>query len=170
MGLRANRGRPFPVRDVDVEKWIESLPLIQVAKSWGLSVTDRPTACGLPTLADTGEGEDIKVGVKHLSTCEVLVHAADDRLGTLEELGQNWRSETVAELGGYVLLNILCYHDETDLGGCWHYLQWYAAKEGIEVIDACGRCLERVCQSVALILDSAETNEQETNPIRQTSP
>ena len=72
-------------------------------------------------------------------------------------MGQHWRSETVAELGGAVLLRVLGHEEEADLGGCWEYVRQYAAHDGIEVIDACGRVLERSCQAVALILDATET-------------
>jgi hypothetical protein len=36
----------------------------------------------------------------------------------------------------------------------------YAQQEGIEDIDACGRVLERTCEAVALLLDTAETLQQ----------
>ena len=50
----------------------------------------------------------IAVGVKNLATwAHELIHAADDRLGNLTERGQHWRSETVAELGGAILLEAL---------------------------------------------------------------
>lgn len=74
----------------------------------------------------------------------------------MTELGQHWRSETVAELGGAVLLKILGYDHEADLGGCWQYIKHYAMKQGIDVLKACNLVLERMCEAVALILDTAE--------------
>jgi hypothetical protein len=69
-------------------------------------------------------GKAIELGVKNLSTwAHELCHAADDRNGSLKEKGQHWRSETVAELGGAVLLEILGFKQEADLGGCWEYIQ-----------------------------------------------
>ena len=60
---------------------------------------------------DTGRyryGKGIELCVKNLATwCHELVHATDDRNGSLKEKGQHWRSETVAELGGAVLLEVL---------------------------------------------------------------
>ena len=99
----------------------------------------------------------IELGVKNLSTwAHELVHAADDRNGSLKEKGQHWRSETVAELGGAVLLEILGFSHEADLGGCFGYIQSYATKEKIGAAEACLRVLERTCQAVTLILDTAE--------------
>jgi len=65
-----------------------------------------------------------------------MVHATDHRNGKLTELGRHWRKETVAELGGAVLLQIIGYPHEADLGGCWKYIQSYAEKAGLEVSDA----------------------------------
>jgi hypothetical protein len=42
-------------------------------------------------------------------------------LGNLKEKGQHWRSETVAELGGAILLECLGYSSESDRGGCFDY-------------------------------------------------
>jgi antirestriction protein ArdC len=100
-------------------------------------------------------GTGIALGVENLSTwCHELVHAADDRNGTLR--GKKVQKETVAELGGAVVLRILGYEHEVDLGGCWEYIQSYAKKEGIDVLAACGAVLDRTCEAVALILDTAE--------------
>lgn len=85
-----------------------------------------------------------------------VCHATDSRNGNLQKLGQHWRSETVAELGGAVLLRVLGYDHDANLGGCWDYIQWYAKKEGLEVFDARGKVLTRTCDAVALILDTAE--------------
>ena len=85
-----------------------------------------------------------------------MCHAADDRLGNLQERGQHWRSETVAELGGAILLEVLGYQTESDRGGCWEYVKAYATDAGIEPAAACQRVLKRTCDAVALILDTAE--------------
>jgi len=71
-----------------------------------------------------------------LTWAHEMVHATDHRNGKLTELGRHWRKETVAELGGAVLLQIIGYPHEADLGGCWKYIQSYAEKAGLEVSDA----------------------------------
>ena len=155
-GLEQTEGRPLPACDPDIEKWIESLPLLDVARCWGLSVEvfDGESASFLGLYR---HGKAIEIGVKNLSTwAHELVHAADDKNGKLTEKGQHWRSETVAELGGAVLLEILGLKQEADLGGCWGYIQSYAQKERISVAAACLQVLERTCAAVGLILDIAE--------------
>jgi hypothetical protein len=155
-GLQQTEGRPLPSGDPDIEKWIESLPLLDVAKRWGIAVgTFDGNEGGF--LGRYLHGEAIELGVKNLSTwAHELCHAADDRNNSLKEKGQHWRSETVAELGGAVLLEILGFKQEADLGGCWQYVQSYAQAAQIGVTEACLRVLDRTCAAVGLILDTAE--------------
>ena len=154
-GLSQTEGEPIPNGDPEIDNWIESLPLVEVARSWGLSV-EAYNGEGSRYRGKYLHGHAIALGVENLATwCHELTHAADDRLGRLTERGQHWRSETVAELGGAVLLEIL--GEESDRGGCWEYVQAYARDAGIEPIIACQRVLKRTCEAVALILDSAES-------------
>jgi hypothetical protein len=163
-GLEQTEGRPLPVGDPDIEKWIESLPLRAVARRWGLGVGTFDGKDG-GCLGRYRNGEAIELGVKNLSTwTHELVHAADDCNGSLKEKGQHWRSETVAELGGAVLLEILGMEREADLGGCFEYIQTYAQKEKIGVTEACMKVLDRTCAAVGLILDTAEQMKQEISP------
>jgi hypothetical protein len=160
-GYDQTEGDPLPVTDPALRGWLQALPLREVADEWGVSVEvydgragDRR---GVFRWAAAGGGEAIALGVQNLSTwAHELVHAADRRNGKLKELGQHWRSETVAELGGAVLLTALGLKHDADLGGCWNYIKSYARKERIEALQACSRVLERTCLAVALVLDTAE--------------
>ncbi len=150
-------GEPLPAAiDADTAAWLQNLPLRDVAESWGLSI-DAINGCAGRALGWYRHKQAIALGVKNLSTwAHELVHAADDRLGQLTERGQHWRSETVAELGGAILLCILGNELEADLGGCWQYVSAYARDAELEPITACTRLLKRTCDAVALILDTAE--------------
>jgi hypothetical protein len=109
------------------------------------------------------------LAVKNLSTwAHELVHAADDRLGNLKERGQHWRSETVAELGGAILLEALGFEQDSDKGGCWHYIKNYAEAAEIEPMQACMDVLSRTCEAVNLIL--AEAEKIELNLIKVNEP
>ena len=153
-GLGQTEGKPLPIRADETRAWLDSLPLRGVADAWGLSV-EAFNGEGGGYLGVYRHGSGIALGVKNLSTwCHELVHAADDRNGKLK--GRKVRREMVAELGGAVLLRILGYEADADLGGCWEYIQRYAGDEKIDVLAACGRVLDRTCDAVALILNSAE--------------
>ncbi|HUT12481.1 MAG TPA: ArdC family protein [Thermoguttaceae bacterium] len=155
-GLNQTEGEPLPPPDPEVTRWLENLPLLDVAREWGLSVdayNGRPGAA----LGKYRRGNGIALGVENLSTwAHEMCHAADDRLGNLQERGQHWRSETVAELGGAILLEVLGYDHDADRGGCFQYVQAYATDAGIEPVTACQRVLKRTCDAVVLILDTAE--------------
>ncbi len=162
-GLSQTEGDDLPPPDPAVMEWLDRLPLVDVAKSWGLSV-DAFNGQGGKYLGWYRRGDAIALGVKNLSTwAHEFIHAADDRLGTLTERGQHWRSEVVAELGGSILLEVLGHDMESDRGGCWDYVNRYAKDAGLEAIQACQRVLKRACDGVALIIDSAEqlANEPE---------
>lgn len=154
-GLSQTEGEPLAPADPQVSQWLESLPFVDVARSWGLSVDCYNGRAGAP-LGHYVRSREIAVGVQNLSTwAHELIHAADDRLGQLTERGQHWRSETVAELGGAILLETLGLEQDADRGGCWRYVQAYALDAGLEPIVACQRVLKRTCDAVALVLDAA---------------
>lgn len=159
-GYSQTDGEPLPGQE-ELNDWLSGLPFREVAESWGLSVEafngQEGKAFGWFSHTVTGEGRAIALGVENLSTwAHEMIHAADCRLGKLTESGQHWRSETVAELGGAVLLKVLGYDLEADLGGCWDYVQHYAKAADIEPIAACQHVLKRMCDAVTLILDTAE--------------
>jgi len=156
-GVEQTEGDPLPPPDPRVTAWLESLPLVEVAKAWGLSV-DAFNGERARHFGYYRHGQAIALGVENLSTwAHELTHAADDRAGTITRApGQQPDNEVVAELGGAILLEILGYATESDRGGCWEYVRQYAAKAKIEPITACQRVLKRTCDAVALILDAAE--------------
>ncbi|QDT51696.1 hypothetical protein Pan258_57880 [Symmachiella dynata] len=159
-GYAQTDGEPLP-GEAELNDWLAGLPFREVADSWGLSVEafngQGGKALGWFQHSISGEGRAIAVGVENLSTwCHEMIHAADCRLGNLTEQGQHWKSETVAELGGAVLLKVLGYDLDADLGGCWRYIEQYATAAEIEPLAACQKVLKRMCDAVALILDTAE--------------
>lgn len=161
-GVGQTDGDPLPEGDPALDHWLDCLPVRAVAAEWGLTV-ETYNGAGGDKLGVYRWGTSIGLGVKNLSTwAHELIHAADFRNGKLKELGQHWRSEIVAELGGAVLLTLLGYLHEADLGGCWEYVKRYADKRGIDIHKACNLVLERTCEAVALVLDTAEALKTET--------
>ena len=154
-GLEQTEGALLPTVDSETQKWIQSLPLFDVAESWGLTV--KPfNGAGADKLGAYRRSSAIALGVKNLSTwAHELVHAADDRNCKL--VGKKWQKEIVAELGGAVLLRLLGFDDQSDLGGCWEYIQRHTRGDGTTELDACNKVLQRTCEAVDLILSTAES-------------
>jgi len=113
--------------DTDEENRLASLPYNEVARNWGLDINSY-NGKGKGYYGYYSHGKGIAVGVQNLSTwAHELIHAADDRQGTLTKgFGQKSDNEIVAELGGAVLLEITGYHVESDLGGAWEYVKSYS--------------------------------------------
>jgi hypothetical protein len=150
-GLEQTDGKPLEA-DRKAAEFIDALPLVDVARAWGLTVK---TFNGGKSryMGYYRHGQAIALGVENLATwAHELMHAADDRLGNLTESGQHWRSEIVAELGGAILLDSMGLEREADKGGAWDYVQRYARDAEIEPLTACQRVLKRTCDAVALIL------------------
>lgn len=144
------------------KRFVESLPLIAVAESWGLSVRTFNGANGSAQgwFRHNGErGLSIALGVENLSTwAHELVHAADLKNGKLVTKGerQELSNEVVAELGGATLLAVLGYETDADLGGAFEYVKAYCDRNDQKPERVCMQLLDRICEAVALILDAAD--------------
>ncbi len=160
-GVEQTEGDPLPGPDPKIASWLENLPLVDVAKKWGLSV-DAFNGQNASYLGMYRHGQAIALGVENWSTwAHELVHAADDQAGTITKAhGQQPDNEIVAELGGAVLLEVLGHDSDSDRGGAWEYIKRYAEKAKLDPVTACQRLLNRVCASVALILDTADELRQ----------
>lgn len=155
-------GDPLPAQDADQDNWIKHLPLIDVAESWDIRVGSYSHHGSAPLgyYQRGGAGEAIMLGVENLSTwAHELIHSADQRLGSLKEA--KWHREIVAELGGAVLLECLGLQHDADLGGAYQYIEAYAMEAKKDVVRACIEVLDRVCNCVKLIMDTAEAQQQE---------
>lgn len=163
--LSDTEGDPLPERDPGAETWTASLPLIEVAESWGINVGtySHHGAAPLGYYKHGANGEAIMLGVENLSTwAHELVHAADNRVTQLK--GDKRCKEVVAELGGAVLLTCIGESHEADLGGAYQYIEAYATEAKMDTARACIEVINRVCACVDLILRSAESLEPAAIP------
>ena len=161
-GYEQTDGKALPEQEAE-RQFIDGLPLVSVALSWGLRIgtfngmDDKP----LGWFRSNGErGIAIALGVENLSTwAHELVHAADLRNGKLVTKGerQELSNEVVAELGGATLLRCIGYESQADLGGCFEYVKHYCDRNDCKVDRVCMQLLDRICEAVALILDAAES-------------
>lgn len=151
-GYEQTDGEPLPDRE-HARRFIEALPLIDVAKAWGLSVQ---TFNGKPDkyLGYYRPQSAIALGVENLHVwCHELTHAADHKLvGAEFKGGQQPDQEIVADLGACILLQCLGHDVEADPGFCWEYIQHYASRAKLNPIAAIQRVLKRTCEAVALVL------------------
>ena len=148
-GYAQTDGKPLE-RDHATQQFIETLPLVNVARAWGLSVGVFNGA-GADMYGFYKKGIGIGLGVKDLQTwCHELIHASEDRLRGVRG-GQHQDQEIVAELGGAVLLKMMGLDHAVDLGGTWNYIQHYSKNP----VSACMTFINRICGAVNLILSES---------------
>jgi hypothetical protein len=153
-GYFQTEGEPLPGAE-DALEFVESLPLVEVARSWGLTVTLHSYEDSPGRLGYFAEGLGISLGVENLSTwAHELIHAADARLGSL--VHGKLAAEVVAEFGGAILLECLGHTVESDRGGAYEYIRRHAEEEKRNPLGVCTELLDRTCASVALLLEEAE--------------
>jgi len=159
-------GDVLPKGDDRYDSWVKELPLTEVAEAWGINVGtfshEGANPLGYYRYASNGN-QAVMLGVENLSTwAHELVHAADHRLTNLK--GEKWHKEIVAELGGAILLECLGMSHDADLGGAFSYIERYARDAKVDTVRACIQVLDRVCNCVKLILDTAESTATTTQP------
>lgn len=148
-------------KDEAEEKRLAELPLIEVAKAWGLDVSSYNGKYA-GALGWYRHGKEIALGTENLSTwMHELVHAADDKLGTLVKgVGQDATNEIVAEFGGAILLHMMGYEIEADQGGAWDYIKSYSKNDKSKALAACGKLIDRMCKAVDLIIETADFGKE----------
>lgn len=164
-GYHQTDGEPIPDY-VERERFLDHLPLIDVARAWGIPVHASHELLGrgiLGVLAHDPDTEKATIGLA-AENPEVflheLCHAAEKRLGTLKG-GEADRpgKEVVAEFGAQILLAVLDLPTATD--SAYAYLESYAKKLELSVETAALRFLERTITAVDLILKTARELEGE---------
>lgn len=158
-GYEQTEGKPVK-HDEEVDKFLDSLPLKNVAEKWGIHIDAYNGKDKQAIGMYSPNGSSIHLGTKNLSTwTHELAHAADDKLGNLEK-DKRWLSEVAAELAGTTLLEAIGETTQSDRGGCWEYISKYAEKAGVKPIDACRMVIGRVSKIVDLILKSSECEKE----------
>ena len=163
-------GDALPEGEDKYDSWVRELPLAEVAEAWGINVGTFSHQGGNPLgyYRYAANGQALMLGVENLATwTHELVHAADHRLTNLK--GEKWHKEIVAEFGGAILLECLGMSHDADLGGAFSYIEQYTRDARIETVHACIRLLDRVCNCVKLILDTAESTVAAGQPARLTA-
>lgn len=143
------------LNDGEAREFVDALPLIEVARAWGLDVATY-NGGKAPYLGYYRPGQAIALGVENLSTwAHELMHAADHRAGGLTAYGKPY-NEIVAELGGAALLRMIGREQDADLGGAFDYVKRYAAQTGKDLAGACIHVLNRIGRALALVMETAE--------------
>jgi antirestriction protein ArdC len=130
---------------------INSFPLIEKAKEWGLDVH---AVSGNDRYWGAYNGKEIKLATPEESVFfhELSHHAHKLVIGELKP-GQDWKQEIVAELSAEALSRI--FGLKTTTGNTYKYIGSYAAQAGLSPVMGCLQVLSATEKVLKLILDEA---------------
>jgi antirestriction protein ArdC len=152
-------GEPLDYQQLELPE----LPLMEVARSWGISVKAIPGNYHFIGCFSQ-ERKEIALATKEESIFfHELAHAAHQRiLGELKE-GQDWKQEIVAELSAAVLCKIAGKTSNT-LGNSYQYIERYAKKADLAPWQACIKVMSDVEKVLNLIFErETEESNREVN-------
>jgi hypothetical protein len=159
--LEDTEGQPLDYQRLE----LPALPLIEVAKSWGISVKAIPGNYQYYGYFSQ-DRKEISLATKEESVFfHELAHAGHQRvLGQLKR-GQDWRQEIVAELSAAVLCQIVGKTSKF-LGNSYQYIDRYASQAGLTPSHGCLKVLSDVESVLNLILKGGTEDFLEpTSPV-----
>ncbi|MEW6657398.1 MAG: antirestriction protein [Thermodesulfobacteriota bacterium] len=134
---------------------IPDLPLMEVARAWGLEVKAIPGNGRIYGCFSASAGRISLASPEEKVFFHELAHAAHSRSGLLQDSAR-WQREMVAELSAAVLCRVCDRQPEENLGESFGYLQGQAEKAGLTVVQACLSVLSEVETILNLVFSAAQ--------------
>ena len=134
---------------------VPDLPLLEVARAWGLEVKAIPGNAAFYGSFRASTGEISLASPEEKVFFHELAHAGHSRLGRLKE-SAHWQAETVAELSAAVLCRVCGRQPDENLGESYGYLERQAKKAGLTVTQACLGVLSEVEAVLNLVFSAAQ--------------
>ncbi len=144
-------GEPLTYETLEVP----DLPLMEVARAWGMNVKAIPDNGGLYGSFRVATLEISLASPEEKVFFHELAHGAHSRLGRLKE-NAPWQREMVAELSAAVLCRVCGRQPDENLGESFGYLERQAKKAGLTVTQACLGVLSEVEAVLNLVLSTAQ--------------
>jgi hypothetical protein len=137
---------------------IPDLPLMEVARAWGLEVKAIPGNGRIYGCISLSAGRISLASPEEKVFFHELAHAAHNRADLLKERAR-WQREMVAELSAAVLCRVCGRQPDENLGESFGYLQEQAEKAGLTVIQACLAVLSDVETILNLVFSEAQCRD-----------
>lgn len=148
--------------DYEATKLPEDLPLLDVAKAWGISVRAIPGNYKYYGYFRHSLGSAGEIALASPDECvffHELTHAGHNKIQLLKP-GQDWKQEVVAELGAAVLCRLVGKSGE-NLGQHYRYIERYAKKAGKTAAQACLEVFSDVDKVLGLILKGGQYEQKQ---------
>ena len=147
-------GEPLTYETLEVP----DLPLMEVARAWGLEVNAIPGNSGFYGCFNAATGEISLASQEEKVFFHELSHAAHSRLGLLKGCAR-WQREMVAELSAAVLCRVCGRQPDENLGESFGYLERESEKAGLPVTQACLAVLSDVEATLNLVFSAAQRQD-----------
>lgn len=136
---------------------IDTLPLVDVAKKWGIEVKTGVFNGEYYGYYSPMRNEIILATDEEKTFLHELAHVAHFRIDSKAYTLPDWQTEIVAELSSAALLYIL--GKEPLIGNHFRYIQKYAEESKLDPLKACMKILDTCIAVIEAIMKETETTE-----------
>ena len=142
-------GEPLDYEQIE----LPNLPLLEVAREWGLSVKPIPGNYSYYGYYSNTRKEIALATEEETVFFHELSHAAHARVKGKIKPGQDWKQEIVAELSAAVLCHMVGKDGDAYLGNAYQYIDRYAKEAKVSAISACFQVMGDVEKVLSEILN-----------------
>ncbi len=150
-------GEPLDYEDLQ----LPSLPLIEVAQGWGISVEAIPGNYLYRGYFSPGQNQISLATKEETVFFHELAHAAHEKILGQLRAGQDWKQEIVAELAAAALCQIVGKTSKY-LGNNYQYIAKYAEGANVTVVQGCLKVMKDVEGVLTLILKKESVNPEQS--------
>jgi hypothetical protein len=144
-------------KELDYEKLeLPSLPLVQKAKEWGLSVKAVPGNYTFMGYYSPKRGEIALATPEEITFFHELAHAGHDRIKGGLTRGQDPLQEIIAELSAQTLCRLVGKQAKDTTGNSFRYIERYAKEGNMTPHTACLKVLGETEKVLNLILNGSD--------------
>lgn len=155
-------GEPLDYQNIELPE----LPLIEVAREWGISVKAIPGGYRYLAFFSKKEKQIGLASREETVFFHELAHAAHERvLGEIKK-GQDWKQEIVAELSAAVLCSIVGKESKF-LGNSYRYIERYSKEANLSPWQGCMKVLSDTEKVLKMILKGTERQLDYQAPVQE---
>lgn len=129
--VNADLAAKWDKRNEEAQRVVEEMPFIDMLRDKGVEFRVEDTGSYGILGYYSATDQIIALGVSNMATAlHEVGHHYDKECGNLTEgMGQDPGNEIVAEMFGAILLTMMGYNHDADLGGAWGYVKRYAKEK-----------------------------------------
>jgi len=123
---------------------VPDLPLMERAKELGIKISTELPCYGFYGVYIANKKEILIASPEEIVFFHELSHAAYEFCIDKLKPSNNWIQEVIAELSAQALCHLVGKQPNNNLGNSYHYIESYAASEGLKPVTACLKVINDV--------------------------